>query len=75
MIGGVIINYEGLWKILLERKMRKQDLKMKAGLTHELIAKLGRGESVHLDALLKICKVLDCELNDIMEVKFIREEN
>ena len=49
--------------------------KMKAGLTHELIAKLGRGESVHLDALLKICKVLDCELNDIMEVKFIREEN
>ena len=40
MIGGVIINYDGLWKILLERKMRKQDLKMKAGLTHELIAKL-----------------------------------
>ena len=75
MIGGVIINYDGLWKILLERKMRKQDLKLKAGLTHELIAKLGRGESVHLDALLKICKVLDCELNDIMEVKFIREEN
>ena len=75
MIGGVIINYDGLWKILLERKMRKQDLKMKAGLTHELIAKLGRGESVHLDALLKICKVLDGELNDIMEVKFIREEN
>ena len=75
MIGGVIINYDGLWKILLERKMRKQDLKMKAGLTHELIAKLGRGESVHLDALLKIGKVLDCELNDIMEVKFIREEN
>ena len=71
----VKISYDGLWHLLLEKKIKKQELRVQAGLTHELIAKLGRGESVHLDALLKICKVLDCELNDIMEVKFIREEN
>lgn len=69
MVEGVIICYEGLWKKLIEKKMKKQELRVNAGLTHTVMTKLGREESVHLDVLLKICKVLDCELKDIIEVK------
>ena len=73
MVDGVKISYDGLWKILIDKKMRKQDLRIKAGLTNELISKLGKSESVHLDALIKICKALDCNLNDILEVEIIKE--
>ena len=73
MVDGVKISYDGLWKILIEKKMRKQDLRIKAGLTNELISKLGKGESVHLDALIKICKALDCKLNDILEVEIVKD--
>lgn len=75
MVDGAIISYDGLWKILIEKKMRKQDLRIKAGLTNELMAKLGKEESVHLDALIKICKALDCELTDIIQVRIVREND
>ncbi len=69
MVEGVIICYEGLWKKLIEKKMKKQELRVKAGLTHTVMTKLGREESVHLDVLLKICKVLDCDIKDVVEIR------
>lgn len=74
MVNDVIINYDGLWKLLIDKKMKKQELREKAGLTHTAMAKLGKAESVHLDVLLKICKVLNCELKDIVSAKVKSEE-
>ncbi len=62
------VSYKKLWKILIDRDMRKEDLRIAAGLTTTTIAKLGKNETVHLDIILKICKVLDCDINDIMEI-------
>ncbi|MGN1052738.1 MAG: helix-turn-helix domain-containing protein [Candidatus Scatosoma sp.] len=62
------VNYKRLWKILIDRNMRKEDLRVAAGITTTAMAKLGRNETVHMDILLKICKVLDCKIEDIVEI-------
>lgn len=62
------VNYKKLWKILIDRDMRKEDLRLAAGLTTTTIAKLGRNETVHLDIILKICKTLGCGIDDILEI-------
>lgn len=62
------VNYKKLWKILIDRNMRKEDLRVAAGITTTAMAKLGRNETVHMDILLKICKVLDCKIEDIVEI-------
>lgn len=61
------VNYNKLWKILIDKGMRKEDLRLQAGLTTNVIAKLGRNENVNTEALAKICKVLDCNIGDIMD--------
>ena len=62
------VSYKKLWKILIDRDMRKEDLRLAAGLTTTTIAKLGRNETVHLDIILKICKTLRCGIDDILEI-------
>ena len=62
------VSYKKLWKILIDRDMRKEDLRLAAGLTTTTIAKLGRNETVHLDIVLKICKTLGCSIDDILEI-------
>ena len=61
-------SYKKLWKLLIDRDMRKEDLRLKAGITTTAMAKLGRNETVHMDILLKICNALDCGLDDILEI-------
>ncbi|MBO5067830.1 MAG: helix-turn-helix domain-containing protein [Clostridia bacterium] len=61
-------SYKKLWKLLIDRDMRKEDLRLKAGITTTAMAKLGRNETVHLNILLKICNALDCGLNDILDI-------
>ncbi len=61
-------NYNKLWKLLIDRNMRKEDLRLAAGITTTAIAKMGRNETVHMDILLKICNVLDCGIEDILEI-------
>jgi DNA-binding Xre family transcriptional regulator len=63
-----IIGYNKLWKILIDKGMIKQDLKNAARISTTAIAKLGKGENVNTDTLLKICEVLDCDVADICEV-------
>ena len=60
--------YKKLWKLLIDKDMKKEDLRIQAGITTTAMAKLGRNETVHMDILLKICNALDCGLEDILEI-------
>lgn len=62
------ISYDKLWKLLIDKKMNKQDLKKITGLSSATIAKLGKGGNVTTDVLIKICGALGCELEEIMEL-------
>lgn len=60
--------YNKLWKLLIDKGMTKTELRQKAGVTTNVIANLGKNESVQVEALYKICKVLNCTIDDISEV-------
>ncbi|HOD03034.1 MAG TPA: helix-turn-helix transcriptional regulator [Clostridiales bacterium] len=62
------ISYKRLWKLLIDRDIKKKDLSLMAGISHASVAKLGRSENVTTDVLLKICKALNCDLTDILEL-------
>ena len=66
-------SYKKLWKLLIDKDMKKEDLRKAAGITTTAMAKLGRNENVNTEVLLKICNVLQCDISDIME--FIIEKN
>lgn len=62
------ISYKKLWKILIDRDMKKKDLCEAAGISHASMAKLGKGNNVTTDVLVKICVALGCDISDIMEI-------
>ncbi len=62
------ISYKKLWKLLIDRDMKKKDLAELSGISSASIAKLGRNENVNTDILLKICIALKCDISDIMEI-------
>jgi len=61
------ISYNKLWKMLIDKNMKKSDLKEKAGISSASIAKLGKGDNITTDVLLRICEAMGCHLDDIME--------
>ena len=61
------ISYNKLWHLLIDKGMNKNDLKQASGVSTASIAKLGKGENITTDVLLKICKALNCNITDIME--------
>ena len=61
------ISYNPLWKMLIDKGMNKKDLREKSGISTASIAKLGKGENITTDVVLRICEALDCNINDIME--------
>jgi len=61
-------SYDKLWKLLIDLKWKKKDLQKNANLGSAVISKMGRGESVNLETLAKICVVLHCGLSDIVEI-------
>lgn len=61
------ISYNKLWKLLIDKNMKKQDLQEAAGISAASIAKLGKGGNITTDVLIKICEALNCKLEDIME--------
>lgn len=63
-----MISYKKLWKLLIDRDLKKRDLQMMAGISSASIAKLGKGENVNTDILVKICNALNCDVSDIMEI-------
>lgn len=62
------VSYKKLWKLLIDRDMKKKDLCAAAGISHASMAKLGKNENVTTDVLVKICAALQCDIGDIMEI-------
>lgn len=62
------ISYNKLWKLLIDHGMKKKDLQQASGVSAASIAKLGRNGNVTTEVLLKVCKALDCDISDIMEI-------
>ena len=62
------ISYQPLWYTLKERGMRKEDLRLAAGLTTNMIANMGKGEHISMKTLLRICEALNCEITDVIEL-------
>ena len=67
------ISYNRLWKQLIDKNMTKTELRLKADIGTSTLAKLGKNEQVSLDVLLRICKVLNCDISEIMEL--IKEDD
>jgi DNA-binding Xre family transcriptional regulator len=65
---GVGASYKKLWHLLIDRGMKKRELCELAGISTSSLAKLGKGENVNTDTLIKICRALDCGIDDIMEI-------
>lgn len=62
------VSYKKLWKILIDKDMKKKDLQAEAGISWASVTKLSKGETVSMEVLMKICKVLDCNIGDIMDL-------
>lgn len=69
MIGEIMmpVSYDRLWKILIDKKMKRSDLKYAAGISFNVLAKMGRNEFVSMESLFKICMTLGCNIGDIVE--------
>lgn len=61
-------SYEKLWHLLLDKHMTRKHIRTKCGISSNSIAKLGKGQNITTDILLKICKELDCDIKDIMGI-------
>ena len=61
------ISYNKLWKMLIDKNMKKSDFKEKAGISSASLAKLGKGDNITTDVLLRICEAMDCRIEDILE--------
>lgn len=74
MYGGMTmsISYNRLWKLLIDKNINKTQLCELAGISTNIMAKLGRNETVQIENLAKICNVLNCKVEDVVE--FIKEE-
>ena len=66
------ISYNKLWKILIDKKMNRTDLKDAAGIGTTTLSKLGKDQFVSMEVLVKICDTLDCNIGDIVD--YIKEE-
>ena len=62
------ISYDKLWKLLIDKKMNRTDLKDASGISFNVLAKMGKNEFVSMESLLKICIALDCNIGDSVDV-------
>lgn len=62
------VSYKKLWKLLIDKEMKKKDLCIKAGISSASVTKLGKNGHVSTEILLRICAALNCKIEDIMEI-------
>ena len=62
------VSYKKLWKLLIDKDIKKKDLSVKAGISPATITKMGKGGHVTTEVLLKICSALECKIEDIIEI-------
>lgn len=70
----MILNYNKLWKLMIDKGINKTQLREKTGISTNSLAKLGKNESVQLETLIKICNVLKCNIDDIVDYSIDKEE-
>ncbi|MBQ9143968.1 MAG: helix-turn-helix transcriptional regulator [Paludibacteraceae bacterium] len=64
----VEISYKKLWKLLIDKDMKKKDLQLAAGISWASVTKLSKSEAVSMDVLIKVCKALECNIGDVMDL-------
>ncbi len=69
------MNYDKLWKLLIDKKMMKKDLVAEAGISTNAIANMGKGKDVSTKVLRKICETLNCQIEDIVEIEHTRADS
>lgn len=62
------VSYKKLWKLLIDKDMKKKDLQAQAGISWTSVTKLSKGENVSMEVLMKVCKALKCNIGDIMDL-------
>lgn len=62
------VSYKKLWKMLIDKDMKKKDLQADAGISLASVTKLSKGETVSMEVIMKICKTLNCNIGDIMDL-------
>lgn len=62
------VSYDKLWKLLIDKKMKRSELKNEAGISFNVLARMGRNEFVSMDSIVKICYALDCNIGDIIDI-------
>lgn len=67
-------NYKKLWKLLIDKDMKKTDLITEAGISANILSKMNKGEDISMDSLRKICEALHCDVGDIVVLNEISEE-
>lgn len=65
----MIVNYSKLWKLLIDKDMKKKDLIEISGISTNAMANMGKGKNVSTEVLCKICKALSCKIEDIIEIE------
>lgn len=61
------VSYDKLWKLLIDKKMNRTELKEAAGISFNVLAKMGKSEFISMESLYKICTVLECDIGDVIE--------
>ena len=64
----MVLSYNKLWKLLIDKGMTKTEMRLKADISTTTLAKMGKNETVSMEVLLRICKALKCDISDIMEI-------
>ena len=62
------VSYNKLWKLLIDKNMKRVDLRTAANISSGTLAKLGKNERVTTDVLVRVCRALNCDIGDIMEI-------
>ena len=73
--GNANVDYKKLWKLLIDKDMKKTDLITVAGISSNVLAKLNKGEFVSMESIQKVCRALECDIGDICVVNDIEETN
>ena len=68
------VNYDKLWKKLIDLEMSRTQMRLKAGISTKQLAKLGKNENVNTEILVKICEALSCNVDEIMDVVEQKED-
>ena len=69
------VNYNKLWKKLIDLEMSRTQMRLKAGISTKQLAKLGKNENVNTEILVKICEALGCNVDEIMDIVEQKEDN